>query len=284
MNIGEVQNQGHEVTLTLVPLKFQNSFMWTMNLTYARNRSEIIKVSDQADDLTYWDDGSGITLKAEVGQPFGTWKSQVQRFTPQGQPIVDANGSRTYTSDIQTAGTIQPDWIGGLVNTFSYKGISLGAVLDTRQGGTFLSRTKFFTEFNGTALTTTIGNRKPFVIPNSVVENDDGTFSPNTKEILANSYLDDGNNSKHILDASFVKLREVTLGYDLPKSLTDKIGMQAVSVRFFAKNLKFWLPDENTFGDPEVNGPGGPSNIQNVESSQTPPSRSYGINVNLTLK
>jgi hypothetical protein len=61
------------------------------------------------------------------------------------------------------------------------------------------SRTKFFTEFNGTALTTLIGDRKPFVIPNSVVENSDGTFSPNTKEILANAYLDDGNASKHII-------------------------------------------------------------------------------------
>ena len=143
--------------------------------------------------------------------------------------------------------------------------------MDTHQGGTFYSRTKFFTEFNGTAMTTLIGDRKPFVIPNSVVENSDGTFSPNTKEILANSYLDDGNASKHIIDASFVKLREVTLGYELPKSLVDKIHLQNVTVRFFAKNLKFWLPDENTYGDPEVNGPGGPSNIQNVQSSRTPP-------------
>jgi len=283
LNIGEVQNKGHEASLTLVPVRLPNSFMWTMNVTYSRNRSKIIKVSDQADDLTYWDDGSGITLKAEVGQPFGTWKGQVQRFTPEGQPIVDANGSRTYTSDIQTVGSIQPDWIGGIVNTFSYKGLSLGFVLDTRQGGTFYSRTKFFTEFNGTALTTLIGDRKPFVIPNSVVENSDGTFSPNTKEILANAYLDDGNASKHIIDASFVKLREVTLGYELPKSLVNKISLQNVSVRFFAKNLKFWLPDENSYGDPEVNGPGGPTNIQNVESSQTPPSRSYGINLNITL-
>jgi hypothetical protein len=84
-------------------------------------------------------------------------------------------------------------------------------------------------------------------------------------------------------DASFVKLREVTLGYELPKSLVNKISLQNVSVRFFAKNLKFWLPDENSYGDPEVNGPGGPTNIQNVESSQTPPSRSYGINLNITL-
>jgi TonB-linked SusC/RagA family outer membrane protein len=283
MNIGEVQNKGHEVTLTLVPLRLDNGFKWTTNLTWARNRSEILKVSDQADDLTYWDDGSGVTLKAEVGEPFGTWKGQKQRFTDAGQPIVDANGSRTYTPDIQTIGTTQPDWIGGLVNTFSIKGLSLGVVIDTKQGGKFLSRTKSFTEFNGTALTTTIGDRKPFVIENSVVENTDGSFSPNEKEILANSYLDDGNATKNILDASFVKLREITLGYNLPKSLVSKVGLQNVSVRFFAKNLKYWVAKENTFADPEVNGPGGPTNIQNVESSQTPSQKSYGINLNITL-
>jgi hypothetical protein len=269
-----------------VPLNLQNGFKSTTNLTWSRNRSEVLKVSDQADDLTYWDDGSGVTLRAEVGAPFGTWKGQVQRFTPDGRPIVDANGSRTYTSDIQTIGSVQPDWIGGLVNTFSFKGLSLGVVLDTRQGGTFLSRTKFFTEFNGTALTTLEGGRMPFVIPNSVVENPDGTFTENTKEILVNSYLDDGNASKLILDASFVKLREITLGYDLPKSLVAKTKLQAISVRFFAKNLKFWLPAENTFADPEIGGPGGAggtNNIQNIESSQTPPSKSYGINLSITL-
>jgi TonB-linked SusC/RagA family outer membrane protein len=283
MNIGEVQNRGHEVTLTLVPLALQNSFKWSMNISWSRNRSEIIKVSDQADDLTYWDDGSGVTLKAEVGQPFGSWKGQVKRFTSEGQPIVDANGYHAYTPDIQTVGHVQPDWIGGLVNTFSFKGVSLGVVLDTRQGGMFLSRTKFFTDFNGTSLSSLIGDRKPFVIPNSVVENSDGTFSSNTKEVIANSYLDDGNATRLLIDASFVKLREVTLGYDLPRSLVNKLHLQGLSVRLFAKNLKFWLPEENTFADPEVNGPAGPTNLQNIESSQTPPSRSYGINLNITL-
>lgn len=285
VNVGELQNQGHEVSLTFTPLDFRNGFKWVMNLTWAKNTSEVIKISDQSDELTIYNSGRGITLTALVGEPFGTWKGQAPLYEPgTNNPIVDANGSQVYSTENQVLGNVQPDWIGGLVNTFSWKGLSLGFVLDKRQGGKIFSLTKSATEFNGTALTTLIGDRKPFIIPNSVVDNGDGTYSENTTPILADAYVFDGNYGRNLLDGSFLKLREVTLGYDLPKSVVNKIKLQNVSVQLFAKNLKYWLAEENTFGDPEVNGPSGTANnIQGVESTQTPNSRSFGFNVNITL-
>jgi TonB-linked SusC/RagA family outer membrane protein len=283
INIGEMENRGHEVTLTLVPLNLQNGFKWTANLAWSKNTNEVLKISDDADDFTIFDTGRGVTLRAEVGQPFGNWKGNAQRFTDAGQPIVNDAGNRDYETEISTIGNVQPDWRGNLLNTFSYKGLSLGFLIDVKKGGDIFSVTKFYTEFNGTASTTTIADRVPFVIPNSVVENPDGSFSTNEETVDAYSYFNDQNASGFLLDGSFVKLREVTLGYDLPKTVASRLRLTGLRVNFFAKNPKFWLAKENTFADPEVNGPAGPTNAQGIESTQTPPQKSYGVNLNITL-
>lgn len=290
INIGEMENKGHEITLTGVPVMLDNGFKWTVNLSWFKNKNEVLKVSDEADDFTIFDTGRDVTLRAEVGQPYGVWKGNAQRFTEDGNPIVDANGNRSFDAAISTLGNVQPDWRGSMINTFSFKGFTLSALIDVKYGGDIFSTTKFYTEFNGTAQTTTINDRKPYLIPNSVVEDTDadgnglGTYSPNTKTIDVYSYFNDANGSTHILDGTYVKLREVSLGYSLPKSVCNKIKLSGVRVNFFAKNLKYWLADDNIFGDPEVNGPSGTaSNAQGIESSQTPTQKSYGINLNITL-
>lgn len=288
INIGEMQNRGHELTMTLVPIKLQNGFKWTANLAWSKNNNEVLKVSDEADDFTIFDTGRGVTLRAEVGQPYGNWKGQSQKFAPDGRPIVDENGNRAYETEISTIGNVQADWRGNILNTFSYKGLSLGVLIDIKKGGDIYSTTKFYTEFNGTASTTTLHDRENFIIPNSVTEvlDADGNvtgYEENTKPIDAYSYFNDQNFSEHVIDGSFVKLREVTLGYTLPKLLCNKVKLSAVRVNFFVKNPKFWLADENTFADPEVNGPTGPANAQGLESSQTPPQKSFGVNLNITL-
>lgn len=284
VNIGEIQNTGHELAVTAVPIELANGLRWTLNLTWSKNTSLVKKISDDTDELTIWNSGRGVTLVAKEGQPFGTWKGQVARYTDEGQPIVDENGSQTYTTDAQIISSIQPDWIGGLTSTLEYKGFRFGFVLDTRQGGQIFSLTKAATEFNGTSVTTTINDRKPFIIPNSVVENEDGTFSPNTKKVAVDVYVDDGNYSRHLLDASFIKLREITLGYSFPRSILSPLKIKQASINLFVKNPKTWLPGENKFADPEVNGPvSSTSNATGVESTQTPVSKSYGVNLNITF-
>jgi hypothetical protein len=211
-------------------------------------------------------------------------KGQVPRYTESGQPIVDANGSPVYTTESQIINDIQPDWLGGVNSSLEYKGVRLGFVLDTRQGGTIYSQTKQMTEFNGTAASSVIYDRKPFVVPNSVVENDDGTFSPNTTAIGVDAFLDDGNYGKYVIDATYVKLREVTLGYSIPKSILSNVKMQQATIQLFVKNPKIWLPSQNSYADPEVNGPvNSTSNANNVETTQIPTSTSLGFNINITF-
>lgn len=284
-NVGKITNTGHEIGLTFRPYTNRNGFHWDFNLTFATNKNEVVKISDETDELVIYDSGRGVTLVAETGQPFGTFKSQIPRLDPSGNPIV-AGGQQVYTTESFEIGNVQPDWIGGFATTVGWKNLNLNLLLDTRQGGNIYSLTKAATEFNGTALTTLIGDRQPFVIENSVVEidNGDGTFSyePNTIPTLADAYVFDGNYGRNVLNGSFIKLREIGLSYDLPSSIYKKLKLSNASIGLFAKNLKFWLPEDNTFGDPEVNGPGTTQqNITGVETSQTPPSRSYGVTLNI---
>ena len=138
-------------------------------------------------------------------------------------------------------------------------------------------------EFNGTATTTLIGNREYFVVENSVIENPDGTYSPNTTEVAPYDYLRNLPFSDHLIDASFVKLREIGLTYTFPKSLVGKTPFKHASLGVFAKNVKFWLPDSNIFADPEINGPGLSGNANGIETTQVPPSHSYGATLSLTF-
>ena len=86
-----------------------------------------------------------------------------------------------------------------------------------------------------------------------------------------------------LLDASFIKLRELTLGYAFPKSFVKKIKLSQLNIDLFANNLKFWLPKENTYADPEINGPALTGNATGVETTQTPPSRSFGIKLGIVF-
>lgn len=287
VNVGLLENKGHEVALTLTPINQPDGLRWDINLTWSKNTSLVKKISDQTDELTILNTGRGVTLVAKEGEPFGSWKGQVKTYSPDGKMIVDANGSPVYTTEAEIAGSTQPDWLGGLSSTLDYKGFRLGFLFDTRQGGQIFSLTKQATEFNGTALTSIKNNRQPFVIPNSVVNtgtDDAPVYVTNETPIAVDNWLDDGNYTKYLIDGSYIKLREVTLGYTIPKSITSKLRMQNASIQLFTKNPKFWLPSENSFADPEVNGPeNATSNANGLESTQTPPSRSYGFNLNITF-
>ena len=283
-NIGLMENKGHEVALTVTPIDRPSGLRWDMTFTWSRNRNLVKSVTSETDELTYYNSGRGVTQVAKVGYPLGTWKGQAPRFTSTGQTIVDANGMPKYTTEAEIIDDTQADWLGGLSTAIQYKGFRVGALLDTRQGGTIFSLTKTAVEFNGTSVNSTFNDRKPFVIPNSVVENEDGSFSPNTTAIGVDAFVDDGNYSRHIIDGSFVKLREVTIGYSIPKNIISRLGMQQASINLFVKNPRVWLPSENMYADPEVNNPEGTANsTSGVESTQTPISRSYGVNLNITF-
>jgi hypothetical protein len=139
------------------------------------------------------------------------------------------------------------------------------------------------TECNGTDATTIINDRQPDVIPNSVVE-DGTTFKANTKQTAAYNYFKATPASSYLLDASYLKLRELSLSYTIPAKVINSTPFSGVTIGVFAKNLKYWLPEENTFADPEVGGVGGASDAVGIETTTTPTTRSFGVDLRLNFK
>ncbi|MBK9744806.1 MAG: hypothetical protein IPO94_18520 [Saprospiraceae bacterium] len=90
-----------------------------------------------------FDTGRGVTLVAEEGKPYGTWKGQIATFDPNGNPIV-AGGLPVYSSTLGAIGNVQPDWMGGLTSKIGYKNFSINVLFDVRKGGQIYSTTKFY--------------------------------------------------------------------------------------------------------------------------------------------
>jgi hypothetical protein len=223
-------------------------------------------------------------LVAAEGLPFGTFKGTTHEYDSAGNIVVDATGNPTHSLDQKYLGSYQPKFIASFGTDFSIKGFTLHALFDARKGGLFYSATKLSTEFNGTAMTTLLNNRESFIVPNSVVKVD-GSYEKNTTETSAYNYLHDAPASTFLLDASYLKLRELSLSYSFPNRLLAKTPFSAgSSINLFARNLKYWVADENTFADPEVGGVGGASDAVGIETSTTPTARSFGVELRLTIR
>jgi hypothetical protein len=280
-------NKGHELGLRFTPI-LTTDFSWNVFGTYAKNINKVVKITDAQDELVVggpYTNGS-ISIVAKEGLPYGTFRSTVPEMVD-GKMLVDDAGLPVLTSDEKYLGSYQPKFLASFGTNFTYKGFRLGGLLDIKSGGTFLSITKNQSEFNGTALSTLEGNREPFVIPNSVVQLEDGTYAPNTTEVTAQALyaVSDvlyGGNSL-LIDASYVKLRELTFGYSFPKSMIAKTPISQLNIDLFASNLKFWLPEGNTYADPEINGPSLTGNATGVETTQTPPARSFGVKLGIVF-
>ena len=289
-NIGRMENKGHELSLTLKPLKgVIEGLDFELFGTYSQNKNEVIKISDDIDELAIgifgFAAGTTVNLVAKEGLPYGTFKGNNFKYNNQGQVIVGTDGYPVYSDDDEFLGNNQADYLVNFGTNINYKGFGLRVLFDMKKGGLFASQTKYNTGFNGTNVNTTIYNRESFIYPNSILENEDGSFSENTVSITEQGYYTDYDApvSTHLIDASYLKLREVELSYTFPTTLIKNTFFTNIRLSLYGKNLKFWLPGENKYADPEVNGPGLTGNAQGIETSQTPSSRSLGINLQLSF-
>ena len=289
-NIGRMENKGHEFTLSLKPLNgVVEGLDFELFGSYSTNENKVIKITDEQDELsigTYgFAAGTTVSLVAKEGLPFGTFKGNDFTYDAQGRTIVDATGFPVKTTEDVYLGSYQPDYLLNFGTNIKFKGFGLRVLLDMKKGGLFASQTKYNTNFNGTNVNTTVYNREPFIFPNSIVGNEDGTFSENVTQITEQNYFTnyDAPVSTQLIDASYLKLREVELSYTLSKKVLENTFFTNARVAFYGKNLMYWLPDENKYADPEVNGPGLTGNGQGIETTQTPTSRSLGVSLQLSF-
>jgi len=291
-NIGVVDNKGIELALNGTPVRSRN-FNWNVNFTFTKNESEVVSLSNGLNKIQVANDGltGGMEFDLFPGKPVGIFYSPAPVYSPSGKIVVDANtGFPVVNPDKQDIGTSERNYSMGLVNSLTYKNWSFSFSLDFREGGKFYSSTADLTMFTGNAAITTYNDRNPFIIPNSVnqVTGTDGkpvyvenkTFIP---ESVFDSYFYTNNNKPlaypmRLIDKSFLKLRDISIGYTLPAKWATPIHASSLMLSLYGRNFILWLPKSNAYIDPEVSNLGNDLQSEFGEYSPTGPTAvNYGI-------
>lgn len=291
INGGLVRNQGVELMLSGDILK-QGDWQWNSIINFARNRSDVEELSDDVTVISYGTfDQFGVRVQAEVGDPFGNIYADRSflRDPETGQRIIGDNGLPVPdpSPDPVKIGNFQPDWIAGITNTVTYKSLSLSFLVDIRQGGDIFSFSNAIAAHNGNAEFTLDQRAEWYAGAGGYIAEgvrEDG--SPNTIEVNPQEYWQfvggqaSAFGEEFVYDGSFVKLRELTLGYQLPQKILEKTFFKQARLSFVGRNLFFI--HKNTPGfDPEATFNSG--KVQGIEAFAFPSTRSFGFNLNLSI-
>ncbi|MEM1321004.1 MAG: SusC/RagA family TonB-linked outer membrane protein [Bacteroidota bacterium] len=303
VNAGSLRNEGVEVLLEGTPLRLGN-FEWNLGFNWTRNVNTVEELTMGVENIRLGGFTSpGIYIVRDQG--YGViWGTRYER-NDAGQVIIDSDpSSGTYglpaglENDLGVIGNTQPDWLAGGRTSFSYGNDNMGriavsAVVDVRKGGDILNLDNFYMNFYGVTKATEVregryidandptqGIEGPgFIYPNSILDNG----GENTIQVPYNETYWRSNwgfaQEEWVEDGSFIRLREVTIGYQLPKTLTDRMSIGDVSVRLSGRNLILHAPNFSG-SDPETSLYGS-ANGQGFYNFITPATRSWNIAVNV---
>lgn len=309
INAGQIQNKGIELTLNVNPVNI-GAFRWDMVINWSKNANKVVSLYPGITNLRLNSTNlqGNVTVNAEVGQPYGVIKGSDFTYDSNGNKIVDEDGIPVLTtSSAVSIGNYTPDWTGGIFNSFSYKNLSLSALIDIQKGGDIWSLDMYYGMSSGlypeTAFLNDLGN--PVRDPIVWVDDDDhskgyastsggyiiegvkivdGTSVPNTTRIDATNADAFGYailpHSAFLYDAGFIKLREVALTYNVPSRLLTKIFIKGISVSAVGSNL--WIIHKNLpYADPESGLTAG--NIQGYTTGSLPTTRDFSFNIKLNF-
>jgi len=281
-NVGRLDNKGLEALVTITPVRTDN-FRWDVTANYSLNRNLVVYITEGVERARINGQGFIGSLPFIVaGQPYGVIVGGQKARSPDGQYIIDGR-TGLFVADVPNSIIADPNirWQGGLTNTFAYRGINLSFLIDTRQGGDILSFTNGAYRSNGALAETGNDRELPRIIP-GVIQNTDGTFRPNNIQVDAQSYWQSfGQQSNlNVYDATVYRLREVTLGYALPKALLTNLPFGQVNFSLTGRNLFYYAPNANF--DPELNTQGA-GNIRGLDLQGPPNARTYGANIRFTF-
>ena len=292
LNAGTIENKGVELQVFGTPIRTDN-FKWDISVNWSKNENKVIKLQDGIENLQLAGLQGGVSINATPGEAYGTIRG-TDFVYQDGQKVVGTDGYY-LTSDTsnEVIGNVNPDWKGGVFNTFSYKNVSFSFLIDVQQGGDIFSLDTWYGYATGlydfTAGTNDLGNpvRNPVtsgadsggVILSGVQA--DGT--PNTVRADATTSANPWGyattpNAEHVHDASFVKLREMSLTYNFSQKTLDVLPFTSASVSIIGRNL--WIIHKNLpYSDPEAGLSSG--NIQGYQSGAYPSIREIGASLKL---
>lgn len=285
INAGEVRNYGFEAIVNFVPVLTKN-FKWNATFNFATNQSEVKDLGGVNFSLTsrngaFIQAREGGSISAIYGRGFQRVEDPNSEFF--GQKIVNQQGIPIRTDDLVYQGDYAPDFTLGFQNSFKYKNIDLGFLLDTRQGGIVVSRTKTIGSTSG-QLMETLEGREDGIVAEGVVNTgsaENPVYVTNTTNVDArtfnNRFYERDNVEAAKYDASYTKLREVTLGYTFPKKITDILPIANARFSITGRNLLLWT--DNPHFDPEVVGVSGGTLQPGIENMSYPSTRLFTFNL-----
>uniref|UniRef100_UPI003216C68A SusC/RagA family TonB-linked outer membrane protein n=1 Tax=uncultured Draconibacterium sp. TaxID=1573823 RepID=UPI003216C68A len=288
-NAGEIKNSGIECTLHGKPVKRSN-LDWDVTVNFSANRNKVIELAEGMEqyELAGYGD-SGEKIIAHVGKPifgvFGYKQVTVEDPTSSyyGQKVFSPGGTPIRKNDPEYLGQANPDFIVGLTNKVNYKNLSFSFVLDMRKGGiTYSNATNIM--YGGGFNKETAEWRNNGYLGEGVIVNADGTYRPNdvviqgddVKAKLITNWRDISTNN--IFSSSFIKVRELSLAYNIPKNLTKKVLINKASIALVGRNLFVWDKVPNQDADVFHSG------IPGYTGGYTyPTARNYGLTLNVSF-
>ncbi|MEM8968177.1 MAG: SusC/RagA family TonB-linked outer membrane protein [Bacteroidota bacterium] len=327
VNAGEVENEGVELLLTTTPVLTNGGFRWDLDVNFAQNRNQVLRLQEPIERLRIGSARSGVTVEARVGEPYGAIVGRPYRRTPDGQIIYEADGTPLFgrvnydengeplrdengnmiIDERVTLGVANPDWTAGITNTFSYKGFNISALIDIRQGGDIYSQSNSIAYGNGSHIATVEGREAWYaseaareaagvepedwaptggIVGPGVKGNfgEDGSylgFLEEDNDVIVNpeTYWGSLPDEQFVYDASFIKLRQLSIGYTFPQSMLEISTFQGLRVSLVGRNLAILSKNIDNI-DPESTY-SSRNDSQGFEYGTLPTTRSLGFNLNL---
>ncbi|MDR8392134.1 SusC/RagA family TonB-linked outer membrane protein [Aliifodinibius sp. S!AR15-10] len=289
-NGGNVSNKGIEVLLKTTPVQTPD-FSWDFNTNWSTNENMVESISDERPSLTIAQDFLR-EFRIEEGEPFGQVYSRGYQRDDQGRVIVGSNGMPLITDGLNVAvANFNPDWQGGIRNSFFYKNYSLSFLIEHRQGGSIASLTTAVLFADGLTKQTLQGRDGGLIfgdnfMPEEEAVKEDG--SPNDIPIDAETFWRGvgGRNAPvgevFTESATNTRLREVTLGYTLPQSVISGLPFANVKISLVGRNLLFIYKKSDNLDPDQMVGTNAAA--EGFESFTAPPTRTFGANLQIDFK
>jgi len=299
-NAGKIRNVGYELQMSGSPIQSKTGFNWDVTLTWSKNKSMVIELYQGVNKIildTQWHGN----IEARPGEEFGGIYTIDYKRDNFGRKLIDESGF-AQAGEYKKMGSINPDWMAGLNNKFSYRNFSLNFLVDFHIGGDVYSQGKAYKALFGTSVETLEGreewlsthdpatsyqNELPGVKPGGFIEEGIKEKNGQVNDIPIQPFFRWYNlyskqiGTEWIQDATNIRLRELVLGYNLPRKWLSKVMVKDINLSMVGRNLFFFYRAMDHV-DPESGYSSGNTG-GGFEHSALPSLRSIGFNLRVNF-
>ncbi len=287
INAGEISNKGIEAGVTITPIR-SNSVVWNLRVNFTRNVSKVESLPEGSKEILINGFSTAGNFAIE-GQPFNVIQSTYAKRTADGQFLIDENGNYSVSEDLAVIGNPNPKWLGSLINDVTWKGITLGFQWDYVQGGDVFSYTA--AAFVGRGVAKELEDFDPGlplilpgvlesdgVTPNNIPQTTSGVFFGNT--IIGGA----GANDRGIFDGTRIRLREISLSYNIPQNVISKLKIRTANISIVGNNMWYRAINTPKYSKTDIDRTAfGTDNGAGIEFLSGPSAKRYGVNLRLTF-